>query len=73
MSMDIYSPTGTKVKFLDENGYEFDKSAARRFFSKGQTLTVKTIAVGGWVSYVEFEECPGKMFNTVMFTEAAHD
>ena len=71
--MDIYSPPGTRVKFLDENGYEFYKSAARKFFSKGQTLTVKTIAVGNWMSYAEFEECPGKKFNTVMFTETNND
>ena len=66
-SMNIYSRAGTKVKFLDKNGYDSQREYARKFFSKGNILTVSDIEVGSFSSTVEFEEFPGKMFNTVMF------
>lgn len=65
--LDIYSPAGTKVTFIDENGYDFDREQARKYFTKGQVLTVKRIDVESWSSSVTFEELPGKWFNTVMF------
>ena len=65
--MDIYSPAGTVVYFLDENGYDSEREHAREHLVKGQVLTVSEIDVGGWSSSVEFEELPGKWFNTVMF------
>ena len=65
--MDIYSPAGTVVYFLDENGYDSERERAREHLVKGQVLTVSEIDVGVWSSSVEFEELPGKWFNTVMF------
>jgi hypothetical protein len=59
--------TGEKVIFLDENGYEGERSNARDFFTKGQVLTVADISIGGWASSYKFEEVPDKFFNTVMF------
>jgi hypothetical protein len=32
-------------------------------------LTVKAIEVGGWSTSVQFEECPNKWFNSVMFED----
>jgi hypothetical protein len=66
-TMDIYSPSGTTVYFLDENGYDSDREMARKHFTKGQALTVKDVDVGSWSSTVTFKELPGKWFNTVMF------
>jgi hypothetical protein len=65
--LDIYSPAGTKAYFIDENGYDSQREEARKFFTKGQVLTVKRIDVESWSSSVTFEELPGKWFNTVMF------
>jgi len=65
--MDIYSPSGTVVYFLDENGYDGDLEYARQYMQKHQNLTVKQIDIGGWRTEVEFEEIPGKWFNSVMF------
>lgn len=67
--MDIYSTPGTVVYFLDENGYDGDREYARKYMQKGQKLTVKYVNVGGWCTDVEFEEIPGKWFNSVMFGE----
>ena len=64
------SPMGRKVAFLDKNGYDIEQEHAREFFSKGDTLTVKEIYVGRSSSTVEFDECPNKQFNTVMFADA---
>ncbi len=65
--MDIYSKPGTKVYFLGANGYEAELVDAMKIFLIGQHLTVKRIDVGSSISYVEFEEFPNRMFNTVMF------
>jgi hypothetical protein len=65
--MDIYSPSGTKVVFLGKNGHDRDLKEANEAFSVGQILTVFYIDVDSWSSFVEFEECPGEYFNTVMF------
>jgi hypothetical protein len=67
MTMDIYSKPGTKVYFLGANGYEAELAHAMKTFLIGQHLTVKRIDVGSSISYVEFEEYPNRMFNTVMF------
>ena len=65
----VESPQGRKVRFLNENGYDGEREFARRFFSKGDILTVKEIYVGRSSSDVEFEEYPNRRFNTVMFAD----
>lgn len=65
--MEINSPPGTVVYYLDENGYDGDREYARKFMQKYQILTVRQIDIGGWRTVVEFEEIPGKWFNSVMF------
>lgn len=64
------SPEGRKVIFLDENGYDIQREHARRYFKKGDVLTVKEIYVGRSSSEVEFIELPSQKFNTVMFADA---
>lgn len=65
--MDIYGAAGTTVYFLNANGYDAERAETAKIFAEGQALTVKRIDVGDWSSRVEFEELPGKWFNTVMF------
>lgn len=68
--MNIYAPSGHKVQFLDRNGYEHELTEARNVFVKGQTLTVQKTNVGSFRTGVEFQEYPGKWFNSVMFEDA---
>lgn len=63
------SPAGRSVFFLGENGYETELENAKSIFAESQVLTVKEINVGRSSSTVEFEEFPGKEFNTVMFAD----
>jgi len=63
------SPKGRKVVFLNYNGYDIQREHANQYFSEGEVLTVKEIYVGRSSSEVEFEECSGKRFNTVMFAD----
>jgi flagellar biosynthesis regulator FlbT len=65
--MDICTGVGEKVVFLDENGYDSDLKHARKFFIKGQELTVLQIDVHSSSSDVTFVGYPGQRFNTVMF------
>lgn len=73
MSMDIYANPGTKVIFTGNGGYAYDNECARSLIKVGQELTVKRINVDNWISHVEFEEIPGKFFNTVMFDEVEQE
>ena len=61
------SPIGRQVVFLGKNGYEKELEQTKKLFSENQILTVKEIYVGRSSSTVEFQELPGKEFNTVMF------
>lgn len=63
------SPKGRKVIFLDDNGYDIEREYARKYFSKGEVLTVEEIYVGRSHSDVELEGYPNERFNTVMFAD----
>lgn len=63
------SPKGRKVKYLGENGYDFDTQYTDQFFKKGEILIVSEIYVGRSSSQVEFQGYEGKKFNTVMFED----
>ena len=65
--MDIYSPQGTKVTFLDRNGTEYDRAEAERILKVGQVYTIDSIEVQDWISYIKLEEMPDRTFNSVMF------
>lgn len=65
--MDIMSKPGTKVKFLNRNGWDHEREVASNFLNIHDTYTVKCIRIGGWQSYVQLTELPTKSFNTVMF------
>lgn len=71
--VDIYVTPGQKVFYLDENGYDSDREYARKFLSKHQELTILMSDVGGWRTEFQFEEVPGKWFNSVMFGVKKND
>jgi hypothetical protein len=62
-------PLGRKVRYLNKNGWDYDKEYANKFFKEGQVLTVKEIYVSRSSSEVEFIEYPDHRFNTVMFED----
>jgi len=67
--LDIYAEPGTKVKFLNKNGYEIERSNAAQHLNTDDIYTVSNIDIGNFNSLVELEEFKGKYFNTVMFME----
>ena len=66
-AMDIYSPPGTRVKYLGFNGHDNDKEQGDKFLTAGQIYTIKETVVGGWHTDVYLEEVGGQGFNSVMF------
>lgn len=67
--MNIYANRGAKVRFLDQNGTDYDLEKAREYFKKDQILTVRSTDVGGWRTEIMFQECVGEWFNSVMFED----
>lgn len=68
-TMNIYAPKGTKVKYINRNGYDLHREWANKFLNENQVYTVDFTDVGGWKTYVYLEEVPDKGFNSVMFVE----
>lgn len=66
-TMDIWSPPGTYVKYLNKNGYESDRERANKVLEEGKQYTVYKIDVGSSRSTVQLVEFPDQWFNTVMF------
>lgn len=63
------SPAGRSVVFLSKNGRGIELEHAKTLIAENRILTVKEIYVGRSSSTVEFEEFPGRKFNTVMFAD----
>ena len=64
----FFAPVGSKVTYLDENGYDRDKEYARDTgLKKGEVYTLSGMEIGGSHATLWLEEFPGKSFNTVMF------
>lgn len=72
-SLDIYSAPGTRVRFSDKHGSDYDVEFAKSCLIIGEVYTVKSIDVHSWISYVELKECPGKSFNSVLFFHAEEE
>ena len=68
--MEIHAKAGTKVRFLDANGYDAGRAIARQYLLKDQVYTVDSVSIGSFVSYVRLKEYPFTVFNTVMFEDA---
>jgi hypothetical protein len=67
--MDIYCEEGTKVKFINEGGWDGEFEEAKKYLKQGEMYTVDYVDIGGWTSYVTLKEFPTKEFNTVLFAE----
>jgi hypothetical protein len=60
---------GTRVMFHGIGGYPADQEQAHSMLEVGETYTLASISVGGWVSYLRLEGIRGS-FNTVLFSPA---
>lgn len=70
MSMNIYAPEGTLVRFVPgNNAYPSENERARSILELNQTYTVEYTDVGSWCSYVCLKEFPTQQFNTVLFED----
>lgn len=68
--MNIYSESGSKVKYLDENGYDSDVIRARSLgLVKGEVYTVTYTDVSDMSTAVILKEFPNYRFNSVMFED----
>jgi hypothetical protein len=68
-----FPAAGDELVFVAANGYDSQREEANKFFTKDQILKVKSVEVGNWSTSVEFEEAPGKRFNSVMFEPLGAD
>lgn len=62
-------PKGTKIRFLNKNGHNFQREEAAKLFDVDKSYTLKASDVYSSSSTLEFEEVPG-IFNSVMFVVA---
>ena len=67
MSMPVFTPAGTKIKFAHpEAGYAGSRKAAADKLTIGSVYTIKTIDVGNWDTYLTLEEVLGT-YTSVQF------
>ena len=66
--MNIYSKAGSKVIYLDENGYDSQRDHCNSLgLIRGKEYTVKYTVIHSYCSEVCLVEYPEFEFNTVMF------
>jgi hypothetical protein len=64
----LYAPTGTKLKFLNANGYLIErKNAADLGLVEGVEYTLHYVDINDSSSDVYLDEFPNRGFNSVMF------
>lgn len=70
--MNIHTEPGSMVRYaFPNNGYDGDKKKASERLVPGVLYTVLRVEIHSYVSYVELEEFPGEMFNTVLFADGS--
>jgi hypothetical protein len=67
MVPNIYSRAGSKLIYLDKNGYDEDREEANKFLKKGELYTVDHVDIFKYSSTVYLKEFPEMGFNMVMF------
>ncbi len=64
----LHCERGCKVKAVNlDAGMSEDSNRAYEYLIKGKIYEVKSLDVGGWISYVTLKEIPNQKFNTVHF------
>lgn len=67
--MDIYCKPDHKVKFINDNGHDYERESAARVLNTDTIYEVEYVDIHGWVSYVKLKGIDST-FNTVMFIDA---
>lgn len=70
-SADIYSPSGTKVRYTGHNGTAYDQEWADKHLTVDGIYTINRTEVGGFHTDFYLAEVPGKSFNSVHFAEVS--
>lgn len=70
--MRIDAPEGTKVKYLNKNGYPGDKTLANMYLKEGQIYTVDFTVAHSWGTDLFLNEFI-ESFNSDMFEEVEDD
>jgi hypothetical protein len=64
----VFAKAGDRVRYLDKNGWDWQREEARKHFNPGDILTVSRVAVNPSSSKYWFKETgPTRDFNPVMF------
>ena len=66
--MRIDAPEGTKVRYLNQNGYDGDREYANKYLKEGQIYEVEFTVIHSWLTDVFLKGIPVS-FNSVMFEE----
>lgn len=66
--MDIYCEPGHKVKFINDNGHDYERESAAKILDTDTIYKVEYVDIHGWSSYVKLKGIQGT-FNTVMFID----
>lgn len=66
--MDIYCDPGHKVKFINDNGHDYERESAAEILDTDTIYEVEYVDIHGWSSYVKLKGIQGT-FNTVMFID----
>lgn len=69
----LEAPSGTKLKFLNANGWEHDApDAVKAGLVEGEQYTLDYLIMESWSSKVKLKEFTD-LFNSVMFESAPYD
>jgi hypothetical protein len=61
-----FYPKGTKVRWVDRNGFPYQRETARKTFDPSETYIVQACQIGRSSSTYQFEGISGR-WNSVMF------
>jgi len=66
-SLNIYTPPGRKVRFMNANGHDGEKEEACLYLQEGAVYTLLKADIYRYRTEIYLEEFPEIPFNSVMF------
>lgn len=71
-TMNINAEPGTKITVTERsinNGYQGDKESANKYLRVGNIYTLNNVDISPFVTYIEVEELPNLIFNSIHFED----
>jgi len=65
--MDIYTPAGQKVRYLNNHGHDSEREAANLHLQEGAVYTLLRTKIFKYRTEIFLQEFPDIPFNSVMF------